>query len=418
MNTARIAATEKTGTAAADSSHSRNPVRIWVDGCYDVMHHGHFNALRQAKAMGDIIVAGVHSDAELLLHKGPPVMNEQERIAAVAACKWVDEVVPNAPYLTSLEWMDRYSCDFCVHGDDVSTLADGSDSYKHVKDVGRYRECKRTKGVSTTDLVSRMLTMTQDQQQQPTQSDQDHTSTASLEGRTADDVTTDGSEERGSDNDTIKCKGINTINGTKHGNNSESSDYHVLATARKIGQFLEGNKEPKKGDKVVYVDGGFDLFHVGHIEFLRRARAMGDYLVVGVHDDQTVEAIKGDRHPLLSLHERVLSVLACRYVNDVVIGAPYNVTDQVLDGDYGVDVVVRGATTASNDTNGQDPCRIPKQRGIFVQLDQPPHPVTTESIVHRILVNRNLYEERQRRKAAKEAAAALAHPKEDQCGTM
>ncbi|KAI8598662.1 hypothetical protein EDD21DRAFT_434581 [Dissophora ornata] len=373
MNTARIAATEKTGTAAADSSHSRNPVRIWVDGCYDVMHHGHFNALRQAKAMGDIIVAGVHSDAELLLHKGPPVMNEQERIAAVAACKWVDEVVPNAPYLTSLEWMDRYSCDFCVHGDDVSTLADGSDSYKHVKDVGRYRECKRTKGVSTTDLVSRMLTMAQDQQQQPTQSDQDHT---------------------------------------------ESSDYHVLATARKIGQFLEGNKEPKKGDKVVYVDGGFDLFHVGHIEFLRRARAMGDYLVVGVHDDQTVGAIKGDRHPLLSLHERVLSVLACRYVNDVVIGAPYNVTDQVLDGDYGVDVVVRGATTASNDTNGQDPYRIPKQRGIFVQLDQPPHPVTTESIVHRILVNRNLYEERQRRKAAKEAAAALAHPKEDQCGTM
>lgn len=50
------------------------------------MHHGHFNALRQAKAMGDIVVAGVHSDAELLLHKGPTVMNENERYRSHDHC--------------------------------------------------------------------------------------------------------------------------------------------------------------------------------------------------------------------------------------------------------------------------------------------------------------------------------------------
>lgn len=61
------------------------------------------------------------------------------RYAAVAACKWVDEVVPNAPYLTSLEWMDKYNCDFCVHGDDITTMADGTDCYQVVKDAGRYR---------------------------------------------------------------------------------------------------------------------------------------------------------------------------------------------------------------------------------------------------------------------------------------
>jgi len=100
---------------------------------------GHANALRQAKAMGDYLVVGVHSDAEILKNKGPTVMNELERYAAVAACKWVDEVVPDAPYVTTVEMLDKYNCDFCVHGDDITTAADGSDCYQAVKDAGRYK---------------------------------------------------------------------------------------------------------------------------------------------------------------------------------------------------------------------------------------------------------------------------------------
>lgn len=48
--------------------------RVWVDGCFDMMHYGHANALRQAKEMGDILVVGVHSDAEIEANKGPTVM--------------------------------------------------------------------------------------------------------------------------------------------------------------------------------------------------------------------------------------------------------------------------------------------------------------------------------------------------------
>jgi ethanolamine-phosphate cytidylyltransferase len=89
---------------------------------------------------------------------------------------------------------------------------------------------------------------------------------------------------------------------------------HFLPTSRRIVQFSEG-KEPKQNDKVVYVDGTFDLFHVGHIEFLKRAKALGDFLIVGVHEDQTVNAIKGSNYPLMNLHERALSVLACRVMS-------------------------------------------------------------------------------------------------------
>ncbi|KAF9213232.1 Ethanolamine-phosphate cytidylyltransferase [Podila verticillata] len=370
------------------TEQKRKPIRIWVDGCFDVTHFGHFNALRQAKAMGDYLVVGVHSDAEIEHHKGPTVMKEDERYAAVAACKWVDEVVPNAPYLTSIEWMDKYNCDFCVHGDDITTLADGTDCYQVVKDAGRYRECKRTQDISTTELVGRMLLMTRDHH-----------------------------KRRGS----INSSSITSVNSAELGTFSATPATkvsHILPTSRKIVQFSEG-KEPEDGDRVVYVDGTFDLFHTGHIEFLKRAKQLGDYLLVGIHDDQTVNAIKGSNYPVMNLHERVLSVLSCRYVDEVVIGAPYSVTEQVLEKVYKVNVVVHGNTPSLNDKDGQDPYQLAKDRGIYVEIDNPQNSVTTESIIDRIITHRKVYEERQRRKeqkaalereaeAAEKAAAAAA----------
>lgn len=53
---------------------------------------------------------------EISKHKGPPVFTQEERYKMVQAIKWVDEVVPAAPYVTTLETLDKYSCDFCVHG--------------------------------------------------------------------------------------------------------------------------------------------------------------------------------------------------------------------------------------------------------------------------------------------------------------
>ena len=117
-----------------------------------MMHFGHANALRQAKTLGHYLVVGVHSDKEIQEHKGPTVMKEQERYAAVRACKWVDEVVENAPYFTSLEYLDKYNCDFCVHGDDLTTLADGTDCYEEVKGAGRYKYVIRTCPCFCNDL--------------------------------------------------------------------------------------------------------------------------------------------------------------------------------------------------------------------------------------------------------------------------
>lgn len=59
--------------------HPKKRVCVYMDGCFDLMHYGHANALRQAKALGDELVVGVISDEEIVVNKGPPVLSMQER---------------------------------------------------------------------------------------------------------------------------------------------------------------------------------------------------------------------------------------------------------------------------------------------------------------------------------------------------
>lgn len=57
----------------------KTPIRVYMDGCFDLMHYGHANALRQAKALGDELVVGVVRDEEIIANKGPPVLSMDER---------------------------------------------------------------------------------------------------------------------------------------------------------------------------------------------------------------------------------------------------------------------------------------------------------------------------------------------------
>jgi len=345
--------------------------RVWCDGCYDMVHFGHANSLRQAKAMGKCLVVGVHTDAEIAMHKGPPVFTEQERYRMVRAIKWVDEVVEGAPYVTTIETLDQHNCEVCVHGDDITMTADGTDTYHIVKAAGRYKECQRTQGVSTTNLVGRMLMLSKEHLQRGDQEYQ---------------VDQSKSTEMSSDSTTRSpWTGVSQF----------------LPTTQKLLQFSNCSG-PEPGQRIVYVAGAFDLFHVGHLDFLEKVRENGDYLIVGLHTDPEVNRYKGFNFPIMNIHERTLSVLAYRCVDEVVIGAPYEVTAEMLEH-FNVTLVCHGMTNVMPAHDGTDPYAEPKRRGIFLQVDSG-NSLTTEKLVQRILARRMEYQERNRKKEEKELA--------------
>ncbi len=74
-----------------------------------------------------------------------------------------------------------------------------------------------------------------------------------------------------------------------------------------------------QGKRVVLTNGCFDLLHVGHVRYLRQARALGDVLIVGVNDDASVSRLKGPRRPIVSQEDRAEMLLALEAVDYVVV---------------------------------------------------------------------------------------------------
>lgn len=74
----------------------------------------------------------------------------------------------------------------------------------------------------------------------------------------------------------------------------------------------------RRGRVVVFTNGCFDLLHAGHVELLERARAQGDFLVVGVNSDPSVRRLKGPGRPIVPLRERMEILAALRAVDCVV----------------------------------------------------------------------------------------------------
>jgi len=73
------------------------------------------------------------------------------------------------------------------------------------------------------------------------------------------------------------------------------------------------------GLKIVLTSGTFDLFHIGHAQYLEKAKAMGDVLIVGVDSDEKVRARKGPTRPIVPEHERVLILAHVRHADVITI---------------------------------------------------------------------------------------------------
>ena len=108
----------------------------------------------------------------------------------------------------------------------------------------------------------------------------------------------------------------------------------------------------RQGRKIVFTNGCFDLIHVGHVRYLTDAKALGDFLIVGLNSDRSVKEIKGPQRPVTPQDERAEVMAALAMVDMVVIfdqPDPLEIITKLLP-----DVLVKGGDWPLDQVIGRD----------------------------------------------------------------
>jgi len=104
--------------------------------------------------------------------------------------------------------------------------------------------------------------------------------------------------------------------------------------------------------KVVFTNGVFDLIHGGHVDYLSKAKSLGDVLIVGINTDDSVRRIKGEKRPILKQEERAFIVSNLKPV-DYVVFFDENTPEKLI-SELIPDVLVKGADWAVEKIVGRD----------------------------------------------------------------
>jgi glycerol-3-phosphate cytidylyltransferase len=131
-------------------------IRVYVDMVGDLFHSGHVSFLRQACKLGDVLIVGVHSDEAVETYKRRPVLTMQERIAVISCCRYVHEVIPDAPLVIGRKYLQEHRIDLVVHGDDMWHSDALQKFYAEPQRLGILRLVPYTAGISTSDIIARI----------------------------------------------------------------------------------------------------------------------------------------------------------------------------------------------------------------------------------------------------------------------
>ena len=138
---------------------SKKPIRVYADGIFDLFHIGHMKQLEQCKkAFKNVtLVVGVPSDKVTHKLKGLTVLTDEQRCDSLRHCKWVDEVIPNSPWVVTVDFLKKHKIDYVAHDDIPYTSAGIDDVYKPVKELGKFLVTQRTDGISTSDIITTII---------------------------------------------------------------------------------------------------------------------------------------------------------------------------------------------------------------------------------------------------------------------
>ncbi len=130
--------------------------RVYADVVGDLFHMGHVSLLKQASELGDVLIVGVHSDEAVATYKRRPVLTMEERMAVIASCRYVDQIIPDAPLVIRQEFLKEHRIDLVVHGDDLSEDNDLQGFYAEPRRLGILRIVPYTPTISTSAIIARI----------------------------------------------------------------------------------------------------------------------------------------------------------------------------------------------------------------------------------------------------------------------
>ena len=132
---------------------------------------------------------------------------------------------------------------------------------------------------------------------------------------------------------------------------------------------------------VVYGDMCGDIFHYGHVRFLKNAKKLGDKLIIGIHSDETIESYK--RTPIFKMKERVEIIKAIKWVDEVIENAPLFIDEEYIKK-YKIDIIAIPSNRTKEEIEKM--CIIPYKKNILRFIDYTEE-ISTTKIIERI-VNR------------------------------
>ncbi|KAG7371811.1 glycerol-3-phosphate cytidylyltransferase [Nitzschia inconspicua] len=168
----------------------------------------------------------------------------------------------------------------------------------------------------------------------------------------------------------------NTL-GIVQSNELTNATYDPLSNERQ----LEGRSRPRR---TVYLDGVFDLFHIGHLEAIQQCAILGDRVIIGVTGDEDATGYK--RRPIAPEDERVAIVKALSIVDEVVCPCPLIVTEAFMK-EFGIDLVVHGFANDADAERQREFFEIPVKLGKFQRISYFNGLSTTDRIrnIHQIV---------------------------------
>ena len=135
----------------------------------------------------------------------------------------------------------------------------------------------------------------------------------------------------------------------------------------------------EKKVKVGFTCSTFDLLHAGHVQMLRDAKSVCDYLIVGLQTDPTIDR-KEKNKPIQSIVERYVQLQAVKYVDEIITYSTEKDLEDILNM-YKLDVRIMGEEYRDKDFTGKDICQ---KRGIQFYFNKRDHRFSTTDLRNRV----------------------------------